>query len=85
MEGHMAEGGQLSFESAFRQLEETVALLESGDLTIDEMLAKFEEGMSLVVQCRRRLDTAQARVTILSREVEDLTDLAGSDDTDLDH
>ena len=67
----MPELGELTFESAFRQLEETVSLLESGELSIDEMQSKFERGMALVLQCRQRLDSAQARVSILTKEAED--------------
>jgi exodeoxyribonuclease VII small subunit len=76
---------ELTFEDAFQLLEDTVALLESGDLTIDDMLEKFEQGMALVLQCRRRLDTAQARVSVLTREVEDLggDDLVDDPDEDV--
>jgi exodeoxyribonuclease VII small subunit len=67
----LADVSELSYEDAFLRLEEAVALLESGELTIDEMIAKFEEGIALVTHCRRRLDTAQTRVSILVREVEE--------------
>jgi exodeoxyribonuclease VII small subunit len=65
----VAELPELSFEDAFQRLEEAVAMLESGELTIDQMIELFEEGMALVGLCRRRLDSAQARVTVLAREI----------------
>jgi exodeoxyribonuclease VII small subunit len=65
----VAELSDMTFEDAFQRLEETVAMLESGGLTIDQMIAKFEEGMALVAHCRRRLDHAQARVSILARDI----------------
>jgi exodeoxyribonuclease VII small subunit len=65
------EPSDLSFEDAFRQLEETVALLESGGLTIDDLVSRFEEGMALVTLCRRRLDAAESRISRLVREDED--------------
>jgi exodeoxyribonuclease VII small subunit len=71
MDAALVDVSDLPFETAFSRLEATVALLESGTLTIDEMIEKFEEGIALVTQCRRRLDAAQTRVTILTREVED--------------
>jgi exodeoxyribonuclease VII small subunit len=63
-----SELSDLTFEDAFRQLEETVAMLESGGLTIDDLVSRFEEGMTLVALCRRRLDAAQARISRLVRD-----------------
>ncbi len=74
---------ELTFEDAFQRLEETVTLLEGGELTIDEMIERFEEGIALVTHCRRRLDNAQARVTVLAREVDEYVDLDVEDDGDL--
>ena len=65
---------ELSFEEAFGRLEETVGLLESGGLTIDDLVSRFEQGMTLVALCRSRLDSAQAR---LSRLVQDDEEPAG--------
>jgi exodeoxyribonuclease VII small subunit len=64
----VADLPELSFEDAFQRLEDAVAMLEAGELTIDQMIEKFEEGMALVGLCRRRLDHAHARVSILARE-----------------
>ena len=63
---------ELSFEDAFRQLEEAVAQLEEGGLSIDDLVSRYEQGMSLVVLCRARLDTAEARLTVLARDAEGL-------------
>ena len=67
----MVEGeavDDLSFEDAFSRLEETVVRLESGGLSIEDMVARFEEGMTLVKLCYRKLDGAQARVRLLAGE-----------------
>jgi exodeoxyribonuclease VII small subunit len=82
MEDPMDDLTTLSFEAAFGRLEETVARLETGELTIDEMIAKFEEGIALVTHCRRRLDSAQTRVAILAREVEEYA--IASEELDVD-
>ena len=55
-----AEG--LSFEEAFGQLEQTVATLEQGDLSLERALALFEEGMRLVGRCNAMLDQAELRI-----------------------
>lgn len=61
--------GSLSFEEAFRRLEETVERLESGGLPIDEMIEQFESGMALVKICYQKLEAAQARVRVLLQDV----------------
>jgi exodeoxyribonuclease VII small subunit len=80
----VAELSELTFEDAFQLLEDTVSLLESGDLSVDDMIKKFEQGMALVLQCRERLDNAQARVSMLSRAVEDPGVIANGDSPDED-
>jgi len=53
---------ELSFEEAFRELEETVRRLEEGDLTLDESIALFERGMRLAEYCGEKLDQAELKV-----------------------
>jgi exodeoxyribonuclease VII small subunit len=60
----------LTFETALRELEETVARLESGDLTLEEALALFERGQQLTDRCNRLLDTAVLRVEQLTADGE---------------
>ncbi len=57
----------LSFEEAFRQLEETVQRLEAGDLTLEESIALFERGQALARHCQAALDQAELRISQLSR------------------
>lgn len=60
---------EITFEEAFKELEEIVRDLESGELSLDESLKRFEEGISLLQTCRRKLEEAEHRVEILmSRE-----------------
>jgi len=55
----------LSFEEAFKKLEETVHCLEEGDLTLDESIALFERGQALAQHCGEKLDRAELRVSQL--------------------
>jgi exodeoxyribonuclease VII small subunit len=48
-----------------KRLEEIVRELERGDLTLDESIAKFEEGVKLGKVCRDLLDKAEARIKLL--------------------
>ena len=42
---------KMTFEAALEELERTVDALERGDLSLEESLAKFEEGVKLAGQC----------------------------------
>ena len=56
----------MTFEAAIARLEEIVRSLESGSAPLDESLALFEEGVSLVKLCNARLDTAEQKVKLLN-------------------
>jgi exodeoxyribonuclease VII small subunit len=62
----------LTFEEAFERLEQAVEAMDGGDLSLDEAMAHFEEGMKLARYCERLLDDAELRVQQL------LVDNAGS-------
>jgi exodeoxyribonuclease VII small subunit len=51
-----------SFEVAIKRLTEIVATLERGDLSLEESLRLFEEGVQLSRVSQKRLDTAEKRV-----------------------
>lgn len=53
------------FEEQISKLEETVRLLERGDISLDESLSLFEEGIKLTKSCQEQLDKAEKRVKIL--------------------
>jgi len=52
----------LSFEEAYARLEEIVARLEAGELSLDESLALYEEGQRIAQHCGALLDAAELRV-----------------------
>lgn len=54
--------GGAGFEESFARLEELVAGLEGGELPLEEMLDRFEEGVKLVRHCQQFLKQAQLRV-----------------------
>lgn len=56
------------FEDAMKKLEEIVGELEKGDFTLEESLAKFEEGLKLGRRCREIVDGAEARIKKLVEE-----------------
>ena len=58
-------------ESLLATLEALATELESGDLQLDQALARFEQGMSMVRQARRILDAAERRLEELLADTED--------------
>ena len=56
----------LTFEAAMARLEAIVADLESGKLSLEESLKKFEEGITLGKTCRDFLDRADLRIRTLT-------------------
>jgi exodeoxyribonuclease VII small subunit len=60
------------FEEALERLEDIVRKMEAGDMTLEESLKAFEEGIKLARLCSRRLDEAERRVEILLKQEEEL-------------
>lgn len=56
------------FEEALGKLEEIVRRMEAGEMTLEESLKAFEEGIRLSRLCAKKLDEADRRVDILLRE-----------------
>lgn len=65
-----AEGGVQSFGEGLSELESIVARLESGQLELEESLATYERGVSLLRELQNRLNEAQQKVTVLIGELE---------------
>ena len=64
------EVAELSFEEALTELDDIVAKLEAGDLTLEESLSLFERGQKLAARCNKQLDEASLRVEQLSEDGE---------------
>ena len=56
----------MTFEDAMARLEVIVRSLENGSAPLDDSLALFEEGISLVRFCNERLENAESRIKILT-------------------
>ncbi|MBI3245646.1 MAG: exodeoxyribonuclease VII small subunit [Deltaproteobacteria bacterium] len=56
------------FEDALRVLEGIVEKLETGDLSLDEALGAFEDGVTLVRHLGEKLTEVEKRVEVLTRE-----------------
>jgi len=56
---------ELKFEEAMKELEIIANDLEKGDLSLEESVAKFEEGMKLSKECSDIIEKAEKKITIL--------------------
>ena len=56
---------QMHFEEAFKRLEVIVGNLESGDLSLEESMKLFEEGIGLTDACKSRLEDAEQKIQLL--------------------
>ena len=56
-----------AFEESLTKLEAVVAKLESGELTLEESVALYEEGVRLSQTCKVELEKAEGRVQVLTR------------------
>lgn len=59
---------KLSFEAALSKLEAIVESMESGEVPLAELLAKFEEGNKLLKHCESRLKEAELKIEQLKKE-----------------
>jgi exodeoxyribonuclease VII small subunit len=54
-----------TFEQLYAKLDERVAKLEQGGLSLEDSIALYEEGMQLARECQERLDAAELKITTL--------------------
>lgn len=52
----------VDFEAALKSLEAIVANMETQDLSLEDSLSQFEEGIKLAKQCQQTLQNAKLRV-----------------------
>jgi exodeoxyribonuclease VII small subunit len=62
--------GKVTFEASLDQLQKAVKKLEGGELSLEDSLRQFEEGVRLTRVCQEYLSTAEQRVEILMKASE---------------
>ena len=62
-----APKGSLPFEDALKKLEGVVEAMESGDLPLETLLARYEEGARLVKICQEKLAEAELKIQQLEK------------------
>ena len=61
------KGNNLPFEEALQKLESIVEAMEAGDLPLETLLARYEEGMRLAKICQAKLAEAEVKIQQLEK------------------
>ena len=61
------EKKEVEFEAALKKLESIVEKLENGDLSLEEALKQYEEGVRMADLCSKRLTEAEKKVEVLMK------------------
>lgn len=59
-----------NFETNLKELESVVKALESGDISLEDMLELYEKGIRLTKECTSALDSAEQKISILMKNRE---------------
>ena len=65
-----------SFETALSRLEQIVGALEKGDLSLEDSLKLYEEGIGRARFCQERLEEAESKIEVLSQDARRVLDRA---------
>ena len=66
---------EIKFEDALKKLEKIVSELEGGELSLDESLKRYEEGVKLSRILSKELDAAKKKVEVLVKKDDGKFDL----------
>ena len=70
---------RVTFEDSFTRLESVVRRLESGQMSLDQSTALFEEGMKLAKSCTEMLNTAELKIKRLQQGLAEQLNLVSED------
>ncbi|MBN2310916.1 MAG: exodeoxyribonuclease VII small subunit [Candidatus Hydrogenedentes bacterium] len=72
------------FEKDLEKLEKIVEALEEGELSLDDSLRRFEEGIKLAKRCDKALGDAEKKIEILTKGADGAIDAEPFGDADDD-
>jgi exodeoxyribonuclease VII small subunit len=61
---------KLSFEQAIKKLTDIVSKIEDGQISLEQSLTQYEQGMELIKHCRGILQKAEKKIEEISKEKE---------------
>lgn len=63
-----AEKQSQGFEKSLERLETVVAEMEGGNLSLEDMIKRFEEGQKLIGFCSKKLDEVERKIEVLVKK-----------------
>ena len=72
------------FEKDLEKLEGIVESLEEGELSLDDSIKKFEEGITLYKRCEKALSAAEKKIEMLTKNAEGELETSPMEDDDSD-
>jgi exodeoxyribonuclease VII small subunit len=63
---------QPGFEHSMTRLETIVNDMEGGELSLEEMIARFEEGQTLIKSCTKTLNEVERKIEVLVKKGDDV-------------
>jgi exodeoxyribonuclease VII small subunit len=70
---------EFDFEKSLNELEKLVALMEDGDLSLEDSLKHFERGIELTRACHKALADAEHKVQVLIKNNDNKEELVSFD------
>ncbi|MDO4747743.1 MAG: exodeoxyribonuclease VII small subunit [Eubacteriales bacterium] len=61
---------ELTFEKANKELEEIVAKMEKGDISLDESMKLYEQAYKLLTYCTQKLDECKGQIVDINERIE---------------
>ena len=71
-----------NFEEQIKKLEHLVAQLETGNLSLEDSIKAYEEGVKIAQNCQMTLKNAEQKVKILIKDSQELADFHLSEEPD---
>lgn len=71
-----------TLESAMQRITEIVTEMEEGSLPLETLIVRYEEGVGLVKFCQEKLDAAEKKIQIISRDARGVVELNDFEEQD---
>lgn len=69
-----------TLESAMQRITEIVNEMEEGTLPLETLIVRYEEGVGLVKVCQEKLDAAEKKIEIISRDARGAVEVSDFDE-----
>lgn len=66
-----------NFEQSLQQLEQIVNQIERGEVSLEESIEKYAQGVELIKKCRAILNQAEKKITLLAQNEQGQLDTDG--------